>query len=61
MDPYIATIRASAEALKAVFDWLQTPEGQATSKSMREDRAAWDAFWAAAGKRFEKLPKGLPK
>jgi hypothetical protein len=45
----LAAIQASAEAVKAVFGWLCTPEGQATSKSMREDRAAWDKFWSEAG------------
>lgn len=50
-----ATIQAVAEAVKALFAFLTTAEGQATVRAWRESSEVWNSTVAKAGAWIEGL------
>ena len=54
----LLTIRACAEALTATMKWLSTDQGKQVIERSLQDRAAWDKFWADAGKGIQGLFSG---
>lgn len=46
-DPATTAIAVSG-AVKAVAEFLSTPEGQKLCEQARTDRAAWEKFWKDA-------------
>lgn len=55
---YLATVQAVCQMVVEILKFLQTPEGQASLKEAREDRAAFKAGAQTVGQWFQDLFSG---